>query len=232
LDQPREEEPILDGEPVRELRLDYHDRIAEVREQSLSVLSRAVDATDAASRVLVAKGTSTEETGGDVEESQRIAAAVDAEVVALLALESPVARDLRTILASRDVTQIALLCAGLAAALGGRVRRVAGSLTDELCGLAGEVGTRTVDLLRAAEAAWAGLDLELASDVPAEATRVRRVQTEFITALLGLRGVAMESALDVALVARAYERLADHAVEVAERVLFAVRGTPASVPES
>ena len=232
LEQPRGEEPLLDSESLRELRQDYHDRIADVRERSLSVLRLAITATDAATRVLTVQDATADGTELEVEESQRIAAGVDAEVVALLALESPVARDLRMILASRDVTQIGLLCAGLAAALTDRVERVAGSLSDELCRLAGDVGTGTVQLLRAAEAAWAALDLQLASQVPAEATRVRRVQTAFITALLGMHGVAMESALDVAMVARAYERLVDHAVEVAERVLFAVRGTPASIPEA
>lgn len=214
---------------LREMRRSYHDRIAEVRERSISIIRSSVGGTRAATLRLVAGGEPAGDDGPpDAAAAQAVAAGVDAEVVSLLALESPMARDLRVILASRDVTQIGLLCIGLCRTLDARVARAADALTPELSRLVGAVGAGTERLLAVAESAWAILDTEMASEVERAAVEVRAVQTEFMTALLDLGGVPMDAALDLAMVARAFERLTDHAVEVAERVRFAVSGAPAA----
>lgn len=212
---------------LRELRRTYHDRIADVRERSLQVLRGAIEGVAAVTQALVAPDQgATTPIPSDGGRMQALAATVDAEVVSLLALEAPVARDLRLILVARDVTQISLLCTGLCAGLAGRVTRAAGALTPELRRLVGEVGAGTEGLLRRAEAAWAGIEPDLAAGVLSAAVEVRALQTRFISALIGLTGIPMDAAMDLAMVARAYERLADHAVEVAERALFAVNGSP------
>ena len=217
------------GPPLRELRRTYHDRIADLRERSLEILRCSIQGTSAVTGAMVDPGSpSLTSPPCDRPQMQALAAAVDAEVVSLLALESPVARDLRLILAARDVTQISLLCTGLCAGLAGRVTRAAAVLTADLCRLVGEVGAGTEGLLRLAEEAWAGLNPDSAERVLSAADEVRVLQTSFISALIGLTGVPMDAAIDRAMVARAYERLADHAVEIGERVLFAVNGNPAS----
>lgn len=218
-------------ESLRELRRTYHDRIAEVRRHSLEILRNAIAGTAAATEGLAdGRGPVETPTAERTAEMRERAQAVDGEVIALLALESPMARDLRVILAARDVTQLALLCIGLCDALATRVMRLCTSLSEDLRRKVGEVGAGTEHLLRAAEAAWATLDGDLAADVVPQAATVQARQTEFMTALIALEGVPMEEALDLALVARAFERLADHAVEIAERVRFAVQGTPSPVP--
>jgi len=98
----------------RELRTTYHDRIAAVRERSLDILRGTVAGIESATDALTGSGDGRERAGScPTDDMQSLAAAVDAEVVDLLALESPMARDLRVILASRDVAQIGLLCSGL-----------------------------------------------------------------------------------------------------------------------
>lgn len=218
-----------EGPALREMRRSYHDRIAGVRESSLSILRVAVAGTAAATGTILGEPAGEPVLLPEVGEIQARAADVDAEVVSLLALESPVARDLRVILATRDVTQLGLLCIGLCAALSGRASGAARSLTAGLRDLVDGVGRGTEGLLRGAEVAWAMLDVGLAEEVPAAAERVRAAQTDFIAGLIALDGVPMDSALDLAMVARAFERLADHGVEIAERVLFAVQGTPRPV---
>src|SRR5438309_942896 len=76
----------------------------------------------------------------DVRRARAEAAYVDGTVVGMLALESPVARDLRLILAARDVAQLALLCVGLCAQLAVRVDRVVTGLDPARLRLVGEVG--------------------------------------------------------------------------------------------
>jgi phosphate transport system protein len=220
------------AEPLRELRRSYHDRIALVRQSSLEVLQGAISGTSRATQALLADSSPDALAGtGTMSEVEARAAQIDTEVLELLALESPVARDLRVILASRDITQLGLLCVGLGSALSDRVVRVRPVLTAELRRKVGAVGSGTGLLLSAAEGAWATLDADLAAAVVPQAATVRAGQTEFIQALIALEGVPMEAALHLAVVSRVFERLADHAVEIAERVRFAVEGIPGHLPE-
>lgn len=227
------EEALGDGPSARELRRTYHDRIAEVRERSLEMLRHTVAGVASAARVLDHDQARQAPPGAcTTEEARDLAAAVDAEVVSLLALESPMARDLRVILASRDVTQIGLLCAGLCAPLPPRVKRAASAVSPDLRDMMRRIVLDTESLVQETEAAWAGLDETLVSSVEWAAMQVRDLQTDFLTSLLQLVGVPMEAAIDLAMVSRALERLVDHSLEIAERVQFALYGTTASPPES
>lgn len=223
-------EPQKHDSELRELRRGYHDRIGDLRDRSLAVLRSAAQGTDHATRAILAADPSV---GASMAERARsatgVAAEVDDEVVALLALESPMARDLRVILAARDVTQISLLCVGLTLTLANR----SGALV-RIPAMRQEVqlaGSRTVLLLQMADASWGTLDTSTASQVLSEAAATRSAQVDFLGALLALQDAPLDAALDLGLVARAYDRLTDHAVEVAERVLFAVHGRHTPVAE-
>lgn len=220
------DEEFEGGPSSRELRRPYHDRIADVRERSLDILRCTIVLTSAAVGA-VAPGSGAERDASDsqVEDMRSLASAVDAEVVSLLALESPMARDLRVILASRDVTQIGLLCVGLSDSLTPRMARAGSALGPDLVDLMRRIASDVYLLLREAEAAWASLDPDLASKVQWSSVQVRALQTDFLTSLLGLVGVPMESAIDLAMVCRALERLVDHSVEIAERVEFVANRT-------
>lgn len=211
-------------DPLVELRRGYHDRIAGVRGRSAVLLRSAIEGAEEATEYFSGGGTPAGRRMPRVDEMRAAAAEVDTEVMGLLALESPVARDLRLILAARDVTQIGLLCVGLVADLGRRIERVGDTLNPELRGRFGEVGNETDGLLRSAEAAWVSLDTDMALRVPEGARAGRTGQTVLMATLIGLTAVPMETAIDLAMVARVYERLTDHALEIAERVVFAVLG--------
>ena len=75
-----------------------------------------------------------------------------------------------------------------------------------------------------ASAAWTVLDDDRARAVIAAGDDCRSAQRRFLAGLLGLEGVSVETAVDLGMLARAYERLTDHAVEIADRVVFAVEG--------
>ena len=154
------------------------------------------------------------------ERMSSVVTGVDAEVVDLLATQAPVARDLRLILAARDVAHIALLCVGLDRAVASRSGAGGRILEPDLSERLGCVGRATGDLLAGAAAAWAGLDLAESERVVAGAEGVRLLHLELLSSLVRLDRVPMEAALDLSMAARAFERLTDHAVEIAERVQF------------
>lgn len=223
-------EPSNGESEVRELRRAYHDRIAALRERSFTVLRAAISGTEQAVQALAegdAGAAASMRAGAG--SMAGLVAEVDDEVVHLLALESPVARDLRVILAARDVTQLALLCVGLAMTLADRVGAAARVADQAVQSRLQEAGTRTGALLRLADAAWTTLDPATADRVMQDVVEVRGVQIEFFSALLAQTDVPTDAAVDLGLAARALDRLADHAVEIAERVLFAATGRHAGL---
>lgn len=218
---------VADGpEPeARELRRSYHDQIAAVRDVSRRAVKAAIEALSESKRALA---------DDDPEAARRVSAAaaevaeisqtVDASVLELLALESPVARDLRLLIACRDVTQIAVLTVGLCVTLADRAQSVARVVQDGIGPVLHSVEEAASELLEKAGQAWAVVDAGLAGEVIEGAMKARVSHMEFLTALLSLDGVPMDAALDLGMVARAFERIADHAVEIAQQVVFAAGG--------
>jgi phosphate transport system protein len=75
-------------------------------------------------------------------------------------------------------------------------------------------------------------DVALAAELETDDDRMDDLHRTLFNALLGdppWKG-GVESAIDVTLVGRYYERFADHAVSVARRVVYLVTGERAEVP--
>jgi phosphate transport system protein len=212
---------------ARELRRSYHDRIAELRDKTVSIVRDAAVAAEDATATLLHTGSSSEKVQAieELDASGRIVE-IEAEVLALLALQAPVASDLRLILASRDIAQVGELCLGLCSTLARRTASARDLLSPRQRTLVEEIGARTTALLRQANEAWAGLDVERAGDLIDCAAHSRNLQREFYIDLVELHELPVEVAVDLGMALRVYERLTDHAVEIASRVVFAVNGTP------
>ena len=216
-----------DGE-LRELRRSYHDGIADLRAKTISIIDSAGRATEHATHVLIDTDAEAltriavlvSETSGQVAE-------VDGEVLRLLALQAPVARDLRMILASRDIAQVGDLCLGLDQTLARRMGGVRDVLAPGIRDMLMEIGSGTSKLLLQANAAWTTIDEELAGSVAEAARKCRHNQRDFLAAVVRLPDLPVDAAVDLGTVSRVYERLTDHSLEIAARVHFAASGTPA-----
>jgi phosphate transport system protein len=216
-----------DGE-LRELRRSYHDGIADLRAKTISIVDSAGRATEHATQVLIDADTEAlSRIAVLVSETSRQVAEVDGEVLMLLALQAPVARDLRMILASRDIAQIGDLCLGLDQTLARRMGGVRDVLSPGMRDRLVEIGSATSRLLLQANAAWTTIDEEQAGSVAEAARQCRQSQLDFLGAMVRLPDIPVDAAVDLGMVSRAYERLTDHSLEIAARVLFAASGTPA-----
>lgn len=212
---------------MAELRRAYHDRIADLKSRAGALLDATAAAVEALTTALLER---------DAEALHGVLAAVadvadepklvEDDVLDTVARESPVARDLRVVLASLFISQATELCLGLVRTLATRVGPADEVLTPVLRGLAYEIGEQTVELLRLDAAAWAVLDGRPALVAIDAAERSRTLQRRFLAQLLELDDVPIEAAVDLGMMARAYERLTDHAVEIAGRVVFAATGAP------
>ena len=216
-----------DGE-LRELRRAYHDSIAELRAKTISIVDNAGRATEHATEVLVDPDrTVANKIAVLVSETSAQVAEVDVEVLRLLALQAPVARDLRLILAARDIAQIGDLCLGLDQTLAKRLGGARDVLSAPMRDMLFELGSATSRLLLQANGAWTTLDEEQADSVAVAPRQCRLIQRRFLAALVRLPELPVDAAVDLGMVSRVYERLTDHSLEVAARVLFAANGTPA-----
>ncbi|MGI8575700.1 MAG: phosphate signaling complex protein PhoU [Egibacteraceae bacterium] len=142
----------------------------------------------------------------------------------LLARQSPVASDLRRVVAVlRSVADVQRS--------GDLLRHVAESLTwvhppsmpSELCETVRQLGTVTGEIFAGAVKAWTRHDGLAANELAKRDDQVDLLQKYLLTDLYtGEQSV--EEAVSLALIARYYERIADHGVEMARQMAYVVTG--------
>lgn len=142
----------------------------------------------------------------------------------LLLLQQPVASDLRAVSAAlrmiADLERIGDQAADIA------------ELTPYLHGDAGrlpirEMAQATVEMVRGSVRAFVDSDDALAKTVIAADDRVDALFNtvkQDLMALIQQKGIGAETALDTLMAAKYFERIGDHAVNVAEWVVYAVTG--------
>jgi phosphate transport system protein len=159
--------------------------------------------------------------------SMRTKAEDDAFV--LLALQAPVAGDLRAIVGAMqnvaDVDRMGALALHVAKIA--RRRHPAHALPEEVIGYFAEMGRLAVELGNSAKDAVLTRDPYQAAQIRHEDDAMDELHRHLFTVLTDhewKHGVA--AAIDITLLGRFYERFADHAVEVGRRVVFQVTGQP------
>ena len=145
----------------------------------------------------------------------------------LLALQSPVAGDLRLVVGSMRNAADAERMGGLALHVAkiARRRHPNRALPDEVNGYFAEMGRIAVDLGNTAKDVLLSRDPKQAAEIGLEDVAMDRLHEELFSVLMDEEwphGVA--AAVDVTLLGRFYERFADHAVEIGRRVVFEATG--------
>lgn len=167
-----------------------------------------------------------------ISEHARISnASLQAEEAAfkLLALQQPVASDLRSIIGSMhiatDIERMGALAVHVAKIA--RRRHPECAVPDQVRGCFAEMGTQAVQLARAAQEVLLSRDAANAAKLRVEDDMVDAGHRHLFSVLMdrdwrdGVR-----CAIDVALLGRFYERYADHAVEIGRRVVFEAGASP------
>lgn len=148
-------------------------------------------------------------------------------VLELLALQAPVASDLRAVVSAlwvvADIQRMGALAIHVAKAA--RRRHPAQVIPTEVRPIFERMGSVGVHLADQAAVLLRERDLELAEQIQAEDDLMDDLHQALFSAMLAptwSHGVA--PAVDISLLGRFYERFADHAVAVARRVVFLVTG--------
>ena len=151
---------------------------------------------------------------------------------ALLALQAPVAGDLRLVFGSfqnvADAERMGALALHVAKIA--RRRHPHHVLPDEVTGFFAEMGRIAVDLGISAKDVVLSRDPKQAAQISREDDAMDQLHKELFSVLMDKEwkhGVA--AAVDVTLLGRFYERFADHAVEIGRRIVFEATGEAAGV---
>jgi phosphate transport system protein len=149
-------------------------------------------------------------------------------ILSLLALQAPVAGDLRVVAALlhtiKHVERMGDQCVNIAKMipLSGHDPPVAGEILERLI----QMGQHTRSEVRQAKRAFADRDLALAEDLVRQDREINRLNREIfrIALAVGEDPDTREWAMHMTMVARALERIGDNAVDIGEQTAFVVTG--------
>lgn len=152
---------------------------------------------------------------------------VEARAMELLATQSPVAGDLRTVVTSLRIVADLERMGDLADHVASVARRrfPSSAVPAELRGTLLEMGQVAQRIVTKAGSVIASRDVESARQLEHDDDAMDALHKRLFSIILAAdwKG-GVEAAIDVTLVGRYYERYADHAVSVARRVVYLVTG--------
>jgi phosphate transport system protein len=206
----------------------YRDQLGQLANQLADMCSMVGDAMALATRALLEADLAlAEQVIGDDAKIDDARATSEEEAYALLALQAPVATDLRTVLAVIHAAESLERMGDLAlhVAKAARRRHPNPVLPESVQAYFAEMGKVAVKLAAQAEQVIRTQDVALARALDEADDEMDDLHQHLFTVLMDREwpyGVA--AAVDVTLLGRFYERFADHAVSVANRVVFVVTG--------
>jgi phosphate transport system protein len=154
-------------------------------------------------------------------------AAIEQGVESLLARQTPVAVDLRLVLAMLHMNLHLERMADYCVTIAKLTKLVAGIDPEpEILKVFEEMGSRAEEMIRVAIDSFAARDVELASSLPARDELIDRANRRLIRQVIALRDDPdlLEWALRMVLVSRCLERIGDHAVDIGEQTAYLVTG--------
>lgn len=206
----------------------YQTRLADLADQSAAMCTVATSAMGEAHDALLKTDLAgAEQVIGLDRELDRMRAKAEEDVLELLALQAPVATDLRaalaTLWAAADAQRMGTLAIHVAKLA--RLRHPAPVLPETVRPVFERMGEVALELGDAAARALAARDVDLASTLDADDDVMDRLHRALFESLLSPQWThGIPAAVDISLLGRYYERFADHAVAIARRVVFLVTG--------
>jgi len=210
------------------MRTGYHAQLDALTNQLAEMCRMAGVAMERATQALLqADLVLAEQVIGDHEKLSAASVRAEEAALVLLALQAPVAEDVRAIVSSiqivADVERMGALALHVAKIA--RRRHPQHALPEEVNGYFSEMGRLAVELGDSAREVLLSHDPEKARRIREEDDAMDDLHRHLFSVLMDREwrhGVA--AAVDVTLLGRFYERFADHAVEISRRVIFQVTG--------
>jgi phosphate transport system protein len=146
----------------------------------------------------------------------------------LLALQAPIAGDLRFVLTTLRLISELERSADLVVNTCKASRRIYDVHFDpQLRGLIEQMGVEAAFLIRTAIDSYVDADTSLAAALDDIDDRLDELQTAYVQQIFkshSEQGMSLQGAVQLAMIGRYFERIGDHAVNIGERVMYMVTG--------
>lgn len=214
------------------------EKLADLRVEALQLAARIVESIPRSTNILLEQdleGAEYQILSDDEFDARTLD--LEENSIVLMALQAPVATDLRRAVVIMKLSAELERTADLVANLCKVSRRIHGQILDErLQVLIRVMGDHSRQQMQVAVEAYANEDAALAASVRRLDDRLDDLQRKFIQTIFECSADAsleLPVAIQMAITARFYERIGDHAVNIADLVEFLVTGIkPPSRPRS
>ncbi|MGH2547492.1 MAG: phosphate signaling complex protein PhoU, partial [Actinomycetota bacterium] len=212
-----------------EIRRSFHHDLEAVRSDIVRLAGMVTEALARATQALLDGdlGVAEEIIGGD-DVLDTLALAIEERCYQLLTLQQPMATDLRALVAAIRLTAEIERSGDLVVNIMKGMRRMYGVEFDpKLRGRLQSLSQQVHRLFRLSIDAYVDRDAALALALDDMDDTVDALHADYIQAIFETHGtgtVGLQPAVQLALVGRYYERIADHAVNIGERVRYLVTG--------
>jgi phosphate transport system protein len=211
----------------------FHDELEGISQSLLQMASLVKEAMSQATKALLTADLAlAEKVIQDDSVIDNIQHELDARTISLMARQQPVASDLRTLVTSLRMSADLERMGDLAhhVAKQARMRFPNSAVPAELVSTIEDMGRVAVAIIDKLSAVMEHRDTVRALELETDDDEMDRLHRKLIAALLDDNwSYGVESAIDMTLLGRYYERCADHAVSIARRVYFLVTGEYSSV---
>ena len=217
----------LNGEP--DMRRTFHEQLQDLGEEVIRLGGMTVELITGATQGLLDGDLAiADQTVHNDDAIDALTHTVEDQCFLLLARQQPMATDLRTILATLRIAHELERSADLSVNISKATRRLyPTSLDPKVRGIVDQMGRQAANQTRLALDAYADTDPTWASvlaDMDDAMDELTKSLFRYILSLAPADEAAVQQAVQIALVGRHFERIADHAVTIAERVVFMATG--------
>ncbi|MDF8265544.1 phosphate signaling complex protein PhoU [Luteipulveratus flavus] len=213
----------------------FHENLDRISDELVEMTTMVGQAIERATTALLDADLSVAESviaaDDDIDEVRR---QVDDRCVDLLARQQPVATDLRMVVTAMhmasDIERMGDLARHVAKVA--RRRYPSGAVPDDVAEIISAMENVAKRLVAKTGAAIADKDVHAAIEIAKDDDEMDELhRTIFNTLLSGEWSHGTESAVNLTLISRYYERFGDHAVAVADRIVYLVTGSYGTVDE-
>jgi phosphate transport system protein len=216
-------------ENPQEARHAFAEHLEEIRDDVVKLTAMTTEAIGAATQALLDADLAVAERviGDDARLDER-KESIELRVYETFATQQPMASDLRTLIAVLRIVQEVQLTADLAVSIAKAARRLyPGELPPKVRGLIERMGVQASKQLNLAVDAFADGDPVIAAALPDMDDVMDDLQKEMFRAIFAGSAndeAGLQQAVQLALLGRYYERVADHAVMIGAWVQFMATG--------
>lgn len=214
---------------MNETRVGYHAELEELRSDLVTLGALVAETIGRGTAALLDRDLGAAQLiidGDDVIDDYSLG--LEERCYLIMALQSPIAGDLRFVLTTVRLLNELERSADLVVNICKSSRRLYDVEFDpQIRGLIEQMGTEATTLTRSAIDSYVDGDVALATALEDIDDRLDDLQSEYMAAILrshSTGGLNLQGAVQLAMIGRYYERIGDHAVNMGERVNYMVTG--------